>query len=105
GIELNLLKIKNTICSGRNCFLSMKQASWKQSPQDAVSYVMENHVLPRIKNISLEGLNKFEIQNLLNELSEGYSESVVDKTKTYIHAVLEEAVDQEFISKNPARKV
>jgi len=50
-------------------------------------------------------MNKFDIQKHLNDLAKHYSESLVDKAYTYINAALEEAVDQDFLAKNPARKV
>jgi integrase len=41
----------------------------------------------------------------LNELARRYSESLIDKGYTYLNAALEEAVDQEFLDRNPIRKV
>ena len=86
-------------------YLPLKESRWKRSQRDAVSFVMDKHVLPKFRDIRLCDVNKFDIQTHLNELSKNYSESLVDKAFTYINASLEEAVDQEFIPKNPARKV
>jgi hypothetical protein len=40
-----------------------------------------------------------------NRLAETYSKSVVSKYVIWCRAILEEAVDQELIPKNPAKKL
>ncbi len=86
-------------------YLPIKQSKWKRSQVDAVSFVMNKHALPRFEGVRLCDMNKFDIQTHLNDLAKCYSESLVDKAYTYINAALEEAVDQDFLAKNPARKV
>jgi integrase len=86
-------------------YVPIKQSKWKRSQVDAVFFVMDKHVLPRFERVRLCDMNKFDIQTHLNELAKRYSESLVDKAYTYINAALEEAVDQDFLEKNPARKV
>jgi integrase len=86
-------------------YLPIKESEWKRSQIDAVSFVMNSHVLCRFERVRLCDMNKFDIQKHLNDLAKGYSESLVDKAYTYINAALEEAVDQDFLAKNPARKV
>jgi len=41
----------------------------------------------------------------LNELAKKYSKSVVQKARTWLKAAIEEAIDQDFLFKNPARKL
>jgi integrase len=86
-----------------NRFLPLK--TWRRSTRDAVVYVMKNHVLPRFGDARLCDLRKFDLQTHLNKLAENYSKSVVDKARTWVRAVLEEAVEQEYLRKNPARKL
>jgi hypothetical protein len=40
-----------------------------------------------------------------NKLAENFSRSVVDKYLVWTHAILEEALDQELIARNPAHKL
>ncbi len=86
-----------------NRYLPMK--TWRRSTRDAVLYVMKHHVLPRFGAVRLCDLRKFDLQTHINKLAESYSKSVVDKARTWIRAVLEEAVEQEFLQKNPARNL
>lgn len=50
-------------------------------------------------------LNRFEIQTHLNQLAAEFSRSVVLNFRTYIRAILDQAVEPGFIAKNPARKL
>lgn len=87
----------------KNRFLPLK--TWRRSTNDVVEYIMTNHVLPRFGSTRLCDLRKFDLQSHLNKLAEQYSKSVVDKARTWTRAVLEEAVEQEYLRKNPAGKL
>jgi hypothetical protein len=62
---------------------------------------MESHVLPKFGETPLCDLTRFELQSHLNKLAKNYSKSVVQKARTWLKAALEEAIDQDFLSKNP----
>lgn len=86
-----------------NRFLPMK--TWRRSTRDTVVYVMKHHVFPRFGEVRICDLRKFDLQTHLNKLATHYSKSVVDKARTWIRAALEEAVEQDYLQKNPARKL
>ena len=62
-------------------------------------------MLARFEKTKLRDLNRFDIQILLNELAKNKSESLVDKVFTYLKAAVLEALEQDFLGKNPCRKV
>jgi len=62
-------------------------------------------VIPPFANVPLGELDRFAIQKHLNELAREFSKSVVTKFRVYIKAILDEALEQDFIGKNPARKL
>lgn len=66
---------------------------------------MAKHVLPRFGRTRLCDLRKFDLQTHVNALAKEYSKSLVNKVRVWIKAVLDEAVDQEYLQKNPARKL
>jgi integrase len=66
---------------------------------------MNKHVLPVFGDVSLVKLRRFDLQTHLNKIATKYSKSLVDKVRTWIRAVLEEAVEQEYLASNPARKL
>ena len=86
-------------------YLPLKAAKWRRSTRDAILYAMNAHVLPRIGERALCELMRFELQAMLNELAGKYSRSVLHKVKTWVKAVLEEAVEQEYLDKNSVRKL
>jgi integrase len=87
-----------------NRFLPL-QVGWRDSTRNAVIYTMDRHVLPAFGKVPIANLRRFDLQTYLNKLAAKYSKSLVDKAKTWIRAVLEEAVEQEYLVKNPARKL
>ena len=81
------------------------QVGWRDSTRSAVLLTMNCHVLPTFGDVPLAKLQRFDLQTHLNKIAAKYSKSLVDKVRTWVRAVLEEAVEQEFLTKNPARKL
>src|SRR5262249_30306499 len=67
--------------------------------------VMQNHVLPSFGKTAIGEISKFDLQVHLNSLAQNYSKSVVGKVRTWVKAVLAEAVEQGYIEQNPAQKL
>jgi len=68
-------------------------------------WFIEDYVVKPFQNVALGQLDRFDIQIHLNSLAAGFSRSVVLNFRTYIKAILDEAIEQEFLAKNPARKL
>lgn len=77
---------------------------WRDSTRSAVLFTMNQHVLPAFGDVPLAKLRRFDLQTHVNKIAANYSKSLVEKVRTWVRAVLEEAVEQEFLTKNPARK-
>src|ERR1700730_1518158 len=56
-------------------------------------------------DIMLSDLHKFALQTYLNELAPNFSKSVLTKIRVYLSSILDEAIELEFIIKNPAAKL
>ena len=67
--------------------------------------MMDSHILPKFGETRLRDLTRFELQSHLNPLAKKYSKLVVQKARTWLKAEIEEAIDQDFLLKNPARKL
>ena len=87
-----------------NRFLPM-QVSWRDSTRSAIKFTLERHVLPVFGEVPLARLRRFDLQMHLNKLALKYSTSLVVKARTWTRAILEEAVEQEYLTRNPARKL
>lgn len=88
-----------------NRFRPMMEPKWKESSRKELIGNIERYVLRLIGETPLAKLDKFELQMQANQLATKFSDSVVEKYLVWSKAILEEAVDQDFIPKNPARKL
>lgn len=89
----------------RERFLPLKGPGWKESARKEMAANIERYVITGLGERPLAALDKFMLQNHINTLAERYSRSVVEKALIWSRAILEEAVDQEFLDRNPARKL
>jgi hypothetical protein len=83
-----------------NRFLPM-QVGWRDSTRGAIVFTMNWYVLPVSGDVSLAKLRRFDLQIHLNKLTSKYSKSVVAKARTWTRAILEEAIEQDYLTRNP----
>ena len=88
-----------------NRFLPQKEEQWKVTSRPKTKRFIENYLLKRFGDILLPDLGKFTLQTYLNELAPNFSKSVLTKARVYLNAILDEAVELEFLPKNPARRL
>lgn len=78
-----------------------KRAATKRSYAQALDY----YILPDLGEIPLGELQKPILTAFLNRLASKYSKTVVQQCRYHIRAIFDEAVEAEWIYKNPARKL
>lgn len=83
----------------------LKEPTWKVSSRSRTVGFIENYVISAFGDMPLADLNRFALQTHLNKLAESFSHSVVSKFRVYAKAILDEALEQDFLVKNPARKL
>jgi integrase len=88
-----------------NRFLPQKEQQWKVTSRPKTNRFIENYVLKRFGDVMLRDVNKFGLQTYLNELAPNFSSSVLTKIRVYLNSILDEAVELEFLVKNPAAKL
>jgi len=88
-----------------NRFLPQKELQWKVTSRPKTKRFIENYLLKRFGDIMLPALDKFTLQTYLNELAPKFSKSVLTKIRVYLNSTLDEAVELEFVIKNPAAKL
>ncbi len=79
--------------------------TWCPKTEGVVTTIFDRHVLPVIGARLLRRVEKFEIDMLVKRIAESWSASMVQKVRIYIKAALEEAIDQDLLERNPARKL
>ena len=88
----------------RERFLPLYQQKWKSSSRQKQIDNIERYCVRQLETKLLKDLDKFSLQMHANRLAKAFSKSVVGKYVIWCRAILEEAVDQELIPKNPAKK-
>lgn len=78
---------------------------WKASSAPKTERFIERYLLDPLGGRPMEEIDRFTLQAHLVSLAERYSQSVVQKARVYLNAIFEEAVEQEILPKNPARRL
>ncbi len=83
----------------------LKEPTWKVSSAPKMVYFISRYIVEPFAETPLTSLNRFVLQKHLNGLAEKYSRSVILNFRTYTKAMLDEAVEQGFLGRNPAAKL
>ncbi len=89
----------------RNRYLPLKEADWREETAKVKKYLIQADLVDEFEAIRLENFDKFTLQNHLNRLAKTHSKDRVLQIRSYMRAIFAEAVDQDFLSKDPARMV
>jgi len=89
----------------RNRFLPLKEANWKEEISKVKKLLIQRDLIDPFDKIPLENFDKFTLQLHLNKLAQTRSRDRVLQMRAYLRDIFVEAVDQDFLSKDPARKV
>jgi len=89
----------------RNRFLPLKEANWKEETSKVKKLLIQKDLIDPFDKIPLENFDKFTLQVHLNNLAQTRSRDRVLQMRAYLRDIFVEAVDQDFLSKDPARKV
>jgi integrase len=86
-------------------FIPMREGNWRPATKRGNLFDIQHYILPTLGALALKSIDKFQVASLLNRMAKNYSEPVVARVRVMLSGILEEAVDQDYIDKNPARTV
>src|SRR4051794_32476910 len=87
-------------------FYPIRSRAWSYNTRCLIRSSWKNYLKPTLGAKPLKDINKAMVEALLGKLADkGLSTSVVDSARRWLKSALEEAVENEYIVKNPARKV
>jgi integrase len=89
----------------RNRFLPLKEANWKPETAKVKRLIIQKDLVETFDGIPLENFDRFALQLHLNQLAKTKSKDRVLQIKAYVRDIFAEAVEQDFLTKDPARKV
>ena len=88
-----------------NRFIPLKEAVWKEETAKTKKCLIQLDIVEPIGEIPLVNHDKFSLQLHLNKLASTRSKDRVLQMRAYIRDIFTEAVDQDFLVKDPARKL
>jgi integrase len=90
----------------RNRFFPLREGStWRESTAISRKSAIERDILAKFGDVPMAEIDKFMLQTHLNHLAQTLSDGRVKHARFYLKAIFEEAIEQEFVEKNPARKL
>ncbi len=90
---------------GGNSYLPLKEGDWREETAKIKKYLIQADLIDVFGDYRLENFDKVILQTHLNRLAKIHSRDRVLQIRSYMRAIFAEAVDQDFIPKDPARKV
>lgn len=88
-----------------NRFIPFEEAVWKEETAKTKKLLIQLDIVEPIGEIPLANFDKFSLQLHLNKLALARSKDRVLQMRAYIRDIFAEAVDQDFLVKDPARKL
>ena len=88
-----------------NRYLPVKEADWREETAKVKKHLIQADLVDTFGDARLENIDKFSLQTHLNRLAQTRSRDRVLQVRAYLQAIFAEAVDQDFIGKDPARTI
>jgi site-specific recombinase XerC len=89
----------------RNRFFPLKEANWKEEAAKIKKLLIREDLIDEFEDVPLENFDKFTLQVHLNKLAKTQFKDRVLQIRAYLRDIFAEAADQDFLAKDPARKV
>ena len=86
-------------------FIPLKEAVWKEETAKTKKLLIQLDIVEPLGDIALVNFDKLSLQLHLNKLASTRSKDRVLQMRAYIRDIFTEAVDQDFLVKDPARKL
>lgn len=89
----------------RNRYFPIRKGDWR--PQTAVTKMdqIETDLIGKFGEYPMESLDRFVLQTHLNFLADRYCQDRVKQDRSYLKSVFDEAIEQEYLVKDPTRKL
>lgn len=89
----------------RNRYFPLRQGDWR--PQTAIEKMaqIEIDLIGGLGLYPLDSFDKFMLQTHVNRLADRYSQDRVKQARSYLKSIFDEAIEQEFLVKDPTRKL
>ncbi len=86
-------------------WLPTRESTWRASTRSTNLHILTGYILPAWEAVALRELDAVAVAQWLTRMSQEFSETIVHKCRTYMKAITAEAVDQEYLQRDPLRKL
>lgn len=89
----------------RNRYFPLRKGDWRPETAKEKMAQIEIDLIHRFGAHPLDSFDKFTLQTHLNSMAERYSQDRVKQARSYLKSIFDEAIEQEFLAKDPTRKL
>jgi integrase len=84
--------------------LPIRRGRWRRATKEKTEFEINKYLVKEFENVPLRTIGLFELQKLLNDLAEKYSESVVKHAFVNLRSIMKLAQKLRFVSDNPGEE-
>jgi integrase len=89
----------------KNRYFPLKEGDWKEETVKIKKSLIQTNILDDLGEIPLNNFDRFTLQMQVNKLAKACSEDTVLQMRAYLRDMFAEAVDQDYLFKDPAARV
>ena len=89
----------------RNRYFPLRQGDWRPETAREKKAQIEIDLISKFGSEPIEAIDKFELQTHINHLACNDCQDRVKQARSYLKSIFDEAIEQEFLVKDPARKL
>jgi integrase len=89
----------------RNRYFPIRKGDWRPETAKEKMAQIEIDLIAKFGEQPLEAFDRFMMQTHLNDLARRYSQDRVKQARSYLKSIFDEAIEQEFLVKDPTRKL
>jgi integrase len=89
----------------RHRYFPLRQGDWRPETAKEKKSQIEIDLVAKFGPRTLDSIDKFELQTHVNDLAKTYSQDRVKQARSYLMSIFDEAIEQEFLVKDPSRKL
>ena len=89
----------------RNRYFPLRQGDWRPETAKEKKSQIELDLLTKFGEVALDSMDRFVLQTHLNDLVDRFSQDRVKQARSYIKSIFDEAIEQEFLMRDPTRKL
>jgi integrase len=89
----------------RNRYFPLREGDWRPETAREKKAQIEIDLISKFGSEPIESIDKFELQSHVNDLAGTYSQDRVKQARSYLKSIFDEAIEQEFLVKDPTRKL